>query len=197
MNDDTWNVGIECPEDWIPLPLEPGIDLGAWALEQAGKLAAAPAEVDADALMYDLRERAADSRGREPVFAFGLYPEGFEEALAVLEVDVVHPDDKVPSITLDWITEVFATGDFQEPEVERAVLPAGPAVRIRQGLAGRGTGQSGALPDGDGHLRRAAARDRERGHGPRLLDGARPRRPDDGGGRPDRPHPQDHGDVRV
>ncbi|MEU3460229.1 hypothetical protein ABZ721_09750 [Streptomyces sp. NPDC006733] len=144
MSDDTWNCGIECPEDWIPLPLEPGIDLGAWALEQAKELAAATSEeVDAEALMYDLRERAADSRGREPVFAFGLYPEGFDTALAVLEVDVIHPDAEVPSITLDWITEVFATGDFQEPEVERATVPAGPAVRIRQGLAGRGTGESG------------------------------------------------------
>ena len=80
-DDDTWNLGIRCSEDWIPLPLEPGIDVTAWAKAQARELAEGTG-IDAARLAHHLRERAADSRLRAPVYAFALLPEG--RALASL-----------------------------------------------------------------------------------------------------------------
>ncbi|MFG2326526.1 hypothetical protein [Streptomyces sp. NPDC048568] len=83
----------------------------------------------------DLRSRAEDSRSREPFYAFALYPNGFDAALAILEVDLIHPDDTVPEISLDWLAETFSADDFGTPKISHSALPIGPAVRIRQNFA--------------------------------------------------------------
>src|SRR2546428_4137318 len=121
---DTWNLGIRMPDDWVPLPLEPGIDVTAWAEEQAEELSQGTS-VDSANLAHHLRERAADSRLRSPVYAFAFLPRGIETAVAILEVDVIHPDDTVPEITLDWIAKTFSAKDFGAPEIVQAKLPAG------------------------------------------------------------------------
>jgi hypothetical protein len=139
---DTWNLGIEMPEDWIPLPLEPGVDVTGWAEEQARELAQGTS-VDAVRLAHHLREWAADSRLRDPVCAFAFLPREIDTVIAILEVDVIHPDDTVPEITLDWIAQTFSSDDFGAPDIVRAKLPAGEAVRIRQNIAGEPAGPSG------------------------------------------------------
>jgi hypothetical protein len=92
-------------------------------------------ELDKSALRRDLLARAKDSRSREPFYAFAFYPDGFDAALAILEVDLIHPDATVPKITLDWLADTFSAHDFGPPQISRTELPIGPAVRIRQNFA--------------------------------------------------------------
>ncbi|MEU9554944.1 hypothetical protein [Streptomyces fumanus] len=131
--------GIVCPTDWVPLPLEPSDDVRSWAKSTAAELCerarAAGHELDRRALRKDLRSRAEDSRGRGPFYAFAFYPDGFDSAIALLEVDLIHPDETVPELSLDWLTDTFSADDFGPPDVRRLDLPVGPAVRIRQNFA--------------------------------------------------------------
>ncbi|MCZ4508847.1 hypothetical protein O3Q52_11655 [Streptomyces sp. ActVer] len=143
--------GISCPLDWIPLPVEPEDDVLGWATGAAKGIVdrgrAAGYELDQEAVRSDLRARAADSREREPFFAFALYPDGFDAALGILELDLIRSDASVPEITLDWLTETFSVDDFGAPQVLRTELTVGPAVRIRQNFAARAdtAGQPGVL----------------------------------------------------
>jgi hypothetical protein len=136
---DIRSCGIVCPTDWVPLPLEPSDDVRNWAkrteaeLHERGK--AAGYELNKRTLRRDLRNRADDSRGRYPFYAFAFYPDGFDSALAVLEVDLIHPDATVPHLTLDWLSKTFSAQDFGPPEIDHMDLPLGPAVRIRQNFA--------------------------------------------------------------
>ncbi|MFF5102116.1 hypothetical protein [Streptomyces sp. NPDC000134] len=136
---DISTCGIVCPTDWVPLPLEPTDDVRSWAKETATLLwergKAAGHELDKRVLRKNLRARADDSRGRDPFYAFAYYPDGFDTALALLEVDLIHPDTTVPELSLDWLTDTFSAHDFGAPDVRRVDLPAGPAVRIRQNFA--------------------------------------------------------------
>lgn len=134
--------GISCPADWVRLPLDPSDGIGSWAKETAAELSersdAAGYELDDRVLRKDLRARAEDSRRRDPFCAFALYPDGFDTAIAVLEVDLIHPDGTIREITLDWLEETFSAYDFGRPKATRTEFPIGPAVRIRQNFAADG-----------------------------------------------------------
>ncbi|WP_432081114.1 hypothetical protein [Streptomyces sp. WAC 04229] len=136
---DISECGIVVPNDWVPLPIEPSDDVRSWSKTTAAELRdrskAEGYDLDKTALRKDLRSRAEDSRSREPFYAFALYPDGFDFALATLEVDLIHPDDTVPEITLDWLAETFSADDFGAPKISHTDLPIGPAVRIRQNFA--------------------------------------------------------------
>ncbi|MER8224069.1 hypothetical protein ABTZ58_26460 [Streptomyces sp. NPDC094143] len=131
--------GIVVPTDWVPLPVEPSDDVKGWAKSTAAELrdrsAAAGYELDKRTLRKELLARAEDSRSREPFYAFAFFPDGFDSALAILEVDLLHPDETVPTITLDWLAETFSADDFGPPQISRVDLPIGHAVRIRQDFA--------------------------------------------------------------
>ncbi|MET8895019.1 hypothetical protein [Streptomyces albogriseolus] len=148
---DIRTCGIVVPTHWVPLPLEPADDVKGWAKNTAVEVCergrAAGHELDRSTLRRDLRARAEDSRSRDPVYAFALYPDGFDSALALLEVDLVWPDETVRRLTLDWLAETFSADDFGGPKITRTELPAGPAVRIRQNLAmsNSSVGDSGVL----------------------------------------------------
>jgi hypothetical protein len=133
------HYGISCPTDWVRLPLDSEGAFGSWAeatmTELSERGAVAGYELDRQVLRKDLEARADDSRSRDPLCAFALYPDGFDAALAVLEFDLIHPDGTVPDITLDWLEETFSVYDFGRPECMRTVFPIGPAVRIRQNFA--------------------------------------------------------------
>lgn len=133
------DIDLNYHEEWLPLPLQPGVDLPAWSqdtaaelMRQAGK---AGVQMDSALLTQELRERAADSRSRGPIYAFALCLPGIDRVGAMLEIDLIHPDEKVPEVTLDWIVETFSAHDFGPPDTQQAMLPAGPAVRIRQNFA--------------------------------------------------------------
>lgn len=136
---DIRTCGIVVPTDWVPLPLEASDDVKGWARSTAVELyergRAAGHELDRRTLRRDLRTRAEDSRSRDPFYAFALYLDGFDSALALLEVDLIWPDETVPHLTLDWLAETFSADDFGGPKITHTELPAGPAVRIRQNLA--------------------------------------------------------------
>ncbi|MER5973406.1 hypothetical protein ABT112_27380 [Streptomyces sp. NPDC002055] len=139
------SCGLRCHEEWVSIPTEPGADITAWVDEQAKELVersvADGTLLDEDLLRQDLRERAADSRGRKRVHAFALYVNGLEESTALLEVDFIHPDETVARITLDWIAERFSTDDFGAPDITHARVPLGEAVRIRQNFAAGDSGR--------------------------------------------------------
>ncbi|MET8132026.1 hypothetical protein ABZV24_08685 [Streptomyces sp. NPDC005251] len=121
--------------------------MGRWAEQAAknvvGRSGVAGYDIDPEAVRADLRARAEDSRRRDPFYAFAFYPDGFDAALGILEVDLIHPDDSVPRITLDWLAETFSTDDFGPPQLTRTEVPAGPAVRIRQNFAADGAPPGG------------------------------------------------------
>ncbi|MFF8230504.1 hypothetical protein [Streptomyces caelestis] len=131
--------GIVVPTDWVPLPIEPSDDVKGWAKNTAAELRdrakAAGHELDKRTLRKELQARADDSRSRDPFYAFAFFPDGFDTALAILEVDLIHPDETVPRITLDWLAQTFSADDFGPPQISRPELPVGPAVRIRQDFA--------------------------------------------------------------
>lgn len=143
--------GIVCPTDWVPLAIEPTDNVKRWARSTAADLRkrsrAAGYEIDAQVVDKDLRARAEDSRRRDPFYAFAFYPDGFDSALGTLEIDLIHPDESVPRITLDWLAETFSAHDFGPPLITRTEVPIGPAVRIRQNFAA-----DGASPVGPGIL---------------------------------------------
>ncbi|WP_159049584.1 hypothetical protein [Streptomyces sp. NRRL WC-3618] len=136
---DLRECGIVCPTDWVELAIEPTDNVKCWARSTAADLRqrsrAAGYELDAKVLEKDLRAQAEDSRRRDPFHAFALYPDGFDNALATLAIDLVHPDAAVPRITLDWLAETFSAHDFGPPLITRTEVPIGPAVRIRQNFA--------------------------------------------------------------
>ncbi|MEU6222616.1 hypothetical protein [Streptomyces sp. NPDC047042] len=143
--------GIVCPTDWVPLAIEPTDNVRRWAKSTAADLRersrAAGYDIDVQVLREDLRARTEDSRRRDPFYAFAFYPDGFENALATLEIDLIHPDTAVPRITLDWLAETFSAHDFGPPLITPTKVPIGPAVRIRQNFATPAAG-----PDGPGVL---------------------------------------------
>ena len=143
--------GIVCPTDWVPLAIEPTDNVKRWARSTAADVRersrAAGYDIDAQVLEKDLRAQAEDSRRRDPFYAFALYPDGFDNALGTLEIDLIHPDASVPRITLDWLAETFSAHDFGPPLITRTQVPIGPAVRIRQNFA-----TDAASPGGPGVL---------------------------------------------
>lgn len=138
--DDLGNIGLECSEDWVPLPVAGTIDLDPWAEQQARDLVDRYARDgergDLRLLARDLRRVAADSRTREPLGAFAWYLSGHRTVAAVLELDAIHPDATVPVISLPWLAERMCASDFGEPDVRDVRLPVGEAVRIRQNVIG-------------------------------------------------------------
>ncbi|MFG3025967.1 hypothetical protein ACGFZQ_47055 [Streptomyces sp. NPDC048254] len=144
---DIQTCGIVCPTDWVPLPLDPSDDVKRWAKSTATQLCersgAAGHELDGSALRKDLRRWAEDSRSRAPLYGFAFYPDGFDTALALLEVEVIRPDDTVPRFSLDWLAETFSAHDFGPPHISHPDVPIGPAVRLRQNFAADGMPRSG------------------------------------------------------
>lgn len=140
--------GIVCPTDWVELAIEPTDNVKRWARSTAADLRkrsrAAGYDVDAKVLERDLSARTEDSRRRDPFYAFALYPDGFESALATLEIDLIHPDAVVPRITLDWLAETFSAHDFGPPLITHTEVPIGPAVRIRQNFAAEAPSTDGS-----------------------------------------------------
>jgi hypothetical protein len=159
---DIQSCGIICPTDWVPLPLDPADDVKRWAKRTATELcersSAAGYGLDAGALRKDLRRWAEDSRDRAPLYGFAFYPDGFDSALALLEVEVIRPDDTVPRLSLDWLADTFTTHEFGPPRISHPEVPIGPAVRLRQNFAADGMSRGpgvllqtvtyGILPDG-------------------------------------------------
>ncbi|MFF5143913.1 hypothetical protein ACFY6U_29985 [Streptomyces sp. NPDC013157] len=144
---DIETCGIVCPTDWVPLPLDPSDDVKKWAKITAAELfdrsRAAGYELDSRALRKDLRGWAEDSRSRGPLYGFAFYPDGFDTALALLEVEVVRPDETVPRFSLDWLADTFSTHEFGTPQISHPELPIGPAVRLRQNFAADGMPRGG------------------------------------------------------
>lgn len=138
MTDDLSNLGLECSEDWVPLPLADTLDLDYWATYQAKDLAERyerdGEKGDARLLARDLKRAAADCRTRDPLAAFGWYVSGHQAVAAILELDAVRPDATHPEVTLALLTESMSARDFGEPDVRETRLPLGDAVRIRQNL---------------------------------------------------------------
>ncbi|MEW1778006.1 hypothetical protein [Streptomyces sp. NPDC086777] len=139
--------GIVCPTDWVPLPLDASDDVKKWAKNTAAELcersSAAGFELDAGALRKDLRRWAEDSRIRAPLYGFAFYPDGFDIALALLEVEVIRPDETVPRLSLDWLADTFSAHDFGPPQISRPEVPIGPAVRLRQNFSADGMPRGG------------------------------------------------------
>ncbi|MGW1216239.1 hypothetical protein ACWD5F_42070 [Streptomyces sp. NPDC002499] len=146
MND-IQTCGIECPTDWVPLPLDPSDDVKRWAKRTAGDLrernSVAGHKLNEGALRKDLRGWADDSRGRGPLYAFAFYPDGFDTALALLELEVFRPDETLPHISLDRLADAFSADDFGPPHISHPELPIGPAVRLRQNFAADGSQRRG------------------------------------------------------
>ncbi|MFF4748334.1 hypothetical protein ACWD5R_00425 [Streptomyces sp. NPDC002514] len=144
---DIRTCGIECPTEWVPLPLDPTDNVKDWAKSTAVELRerskAAGYELDKGTLRKDLRSRVEDSRSRDPFYAFAFYPDGFDASIALLEVDLIHPDETVPTITLDWLADTFSADDFGPPQISHTELPIGPAVRLRQNFAADGSPRRG------------------------------------------------------
>ncbi|WP_217548873.1 hypothetical protein [Streptomyces sp. GbtcB6] len=144
---DIQTCGIVCPTDWVPLPLDPADNVKSWAKSTATELcersSAAGYELDGTALRKDLRGWAEDSRSRGPLYGFAFYPDGFDTALALLEVEVVRPDDTIPRLSLDWLADTFSAHDFGPPQISHPELPIGPAVRLRQNFAAEGMSRRG------------------------------------------------------
>ncbi|MFK0109184.1 hypothetical protein [Streptomyces sp. NPDC091217] len=144
---DIQTCGIVCPTDWVPLPLDPSDDVKRWAKNTATELCersrTAGYELDGKVLRKDLRGWAEDSRSRAPLYGFAFYPDGFDTALALLEVDVIRPDDTVPRLSLDWLADTFSAHDFGPPQISHPELPIGPAVRLRQNFAADGMPRRG------------------------------------------------------
>ncbi|MEU9447138.1 hypothetical protein [Streptomyces sp. NPDC048277] len=144
---DIQTCGIVCPTDWVPLPLDPSEDLKSWAkataTELCGRSRAAGYELDGRALRKDLRSWAEDSRSRAPLYGFAFYPDGFDTALGLLEVEVIRPDDTIPRLSLDWLADAFSAHDFGPPRISHPELPIGPAVCLRQNYAADGMPRRG------------------------------------------------------
>lgn len=135
-DDDLSDLGLECPEDWVPLPVTDTVPLDHWARQQAEELAARYARDgksgDARLLARSLKRAAADSRTRAPLGAFGLFLSGFDFMAAGLELDAIHPDAEYPELPLSLLAERMTAKDFPDPDIREVRLPLGDAVRIRQ-----------------------------------------------------------------
>ncbi|MFF0204150.1 hypothetical protein [Streptomyces sp. NPDC005017] len=131
--------GVATSPHWVRLPIGVPEDDRSWAKATASRLAegsrAVGFEVDQRSVRKDLRARLDDSRQRDPLQAFLLYPDGFDTALATMELDLIHPDDAAPVITLEWLAKTFSADDFGPPQITHTELPAGEAVRVRQNFA--------------------------------------------------------------
>ncbi|MEV6792665.1 hypothetical protein AB0M87_11800 [Streptomyces sp. NPDC051320] len=148
---DLTNLGLECSDDWVPLPATDDMDLDYWASHEAQNITEryereGRPPADTARLARSLRRVAADSRTRTPVCAFGWYLSGQYDVIAILEIDAIYPDDTVPVLTLEWLAENISAGDFGEPDVRYVELPLGDAVRIRENMAGDRKWRFGSRP---------------------------------------------------
>ncbi|MEU9344396.1 hypothetical protein AB0D74_24690 [Streptomyces sp. NPDC048278] len=140
-------VRLRTPEYAVALPVRTSVEPGAWAGEAARRLVG-PDDGDPkllDALAAELREAAADSRGRGPVTALSYVPEPRLGELARIELSALVADDTYPTLTVDLLRRFLAapTADsYRPPEAELRTLPAGPAVRVRHAYV-RDVGRDG------------------------------------------------------
>ncbi|MFD5023984.1 hypothetical protein [Streptomyces sp. NPDC058373] len=148
---DVSELGVNHHEGWVPLPYaDPSFDLGSWADRTAAELAARYAAdgqpADVKRIARDLRAVTKDSATRTPLGAFACYVSGFNESVALAEIDAILPDKTAPEVTPQWMAEHFASHDFGPPEIEYTELPLGPAVRIRQNIIGEKKRLFGSRP---------------------------------------------------
>ncbi|MFF5143930.1 hypothetical protein ACFY6U_30070 [Streptomyces sp. NPDC013157] len=141
-------VRMKVPGDAMSLPVRvPEVDLHAWAAEAAARRVGpdTPDPKLLAALAAELREAAADSRGRGPVTALSYVPEPRLGELARIELSALVADDTYPTLTVDLLQRYLAapTADsYRPPEAELRTLPAGPAVRVRHAYV-RDVGRDG------------------------------------------------------
>ncbi|MEV0639651.1 hypothetical protein AB0I77_32895 [Streptomyces sp. NPDC050619] len=142
-------VHIQAPDDAISLPVRELVDLDSWAADAARRRVGAEERDErlVQALAAELRDAAADSRGRGPVTALSYVPEPRLGELARIELSALVADESYPTVTVDLLHRYLATPtdiSFRPPEAELHTLPVGPAVRVRHAYvqeAGRdGTG---------------------------------------------------------
>jgi hypothetical protein len=128
-------VRIQAPDDAVSLPVREPVDLDAWSTD-AARLRVGPCADGRliEALATELREAAADSRGRGPVTALSYVPEPRLGELARVELSALVADATYPTVTVDLLHRYLATPtdiSFRPPEAERRTLAVGPAVRVR------------------------------------------------------------------
>lgn len=128
-------VRVQTPPDAVPLPVRYMVDLDVWAAD-AARLRLGPAADPRllDALAAELREAAADSRGRGPVIALSYVPEPRLGELARIELSALVADETYPTVTVELLHRYLTapTGiSFRPPEAEPRTLPVGPSVRVR------------------------------------------------------------------
>ncbi|QIP72003.1 hypothetical protein [Streptomyces sp. VN1] len=133
-------VEIELPPDWVELPLSPTADVDSWSVTEAERIAqrfaAEGEEASPEALARDLRERAEDSREREPQFALALFLSGFSASVGWLETEVWKPSEAMPELSLEQLVQALSYDHFGEPDLREVQTLAGPGVRIRQNIRG-------------------------------------------------------------
>ncbi|MFJ8490993.1 hypothetical protein ACIRBZ_21960 [Streptomyces sp. NPDC094038] len=140
-------VRMKVPEGAVSLPVRvPETDLHVWAAEAAARRVGPDGDPKLlGALAAELREAAADSRGRGPVTALSYVPEPRLGELARIELSALVADDTYPAVTVDLLRRFLAapTADsYRPPEAELRTLPAGPAVRVRHAYV-RDVGRDG------------------------------------------------------
>ncbi|MFI9603135.1 hypothetical protein ACIHCX_25370 [Streptomyces sp. NPDC052043] len=128
-------VHLRAPQDAIALPIRGGEDLSAWALDAARERVGPGGNSGLiEALAEELRQAAADSRGRSPVTALSYVPDPHLGEMARIELSALIADDTFPTVTVDLLHGYLAAptdSSFRPPEAEPRTLPAGPAVRVR------------------------------------------------------------------
>lgn len=137
-------IGIDYPDGWVELPMDPDVPARAWA----EGLVAGPAPAERrEAAVADLVVWVEECRQRGPEMAFGYRPDPLGPTVAVCEVTALPADD--PPVTPEIAATVLARpgpGTVGEVSVVRRDLPAGPAVRMRQ--MNGDAGGAGPAPDG-------------------------------------------------
>jgi hypothetical protein len=126
-------IGIDYPPGWVELPMDPEVPARPWAeelvAEQPGLL---PVE-RREAAVVDLVVWVEECRLREPELAFAYRPDPLAPTVAVCEVVAMPAED--PPVTPEIAATLFARpqpGTVGDVIVDRRILPAGPAVRMRQ-----------------------------------------------------------------
>lgn len=124
----TWEIFIEPPGDWVPLPVDPGVDAAAFATDQVTWLAD---DADRDLMVHQLSTFTRRAQELSAVVAGCLPTDGWSNVHAYVEV-LVEPAGSTEELAtdLDDLESALTPAASTWSEVSRPLLPAGEAVRV-------------------------------------------------------------------